>query len=378
MRVLHVTSGNLYGGIETLLVTLARFRHLCPEMEPEFAVCFDGRVARELREQGVAVHHLGPVRARNPISVLAARRRLGALLSERSADVVICHGAWPHAIFGPAARATGFPLVLWRHGPLDRRHWLERWAARTRPDLIVANSHFVAGPVREAFPDIPVEVVYCPVAPPEHQCTPEERAATRAELGVAGDAVVIVQVSRMEALKGHRVHLEALARLRGDRRWVCWQIGGAQRPEERQYLDALIASSHRLGIASRVRFLGHRSDVSRLLQAADVYCQPNTQPDAFGISFVEALYSGLPVVTTPIGGACEIVDDGTGLLVGGDPESVSPALEAMIDDNRLRSTLGANGPRRAADLCDPRQQLAKIYMTAASLVPAETLSSQSA
>ncbi len=38
MRVLHVYSGNLYGGVETLLVTLARHRDLCPEMEPHFAI----------------------------------------------------------------------------------------------------------------------------------------------------------------------------------------------------------------------------------------------------------------------------------------------------------------------------------------------------
>src|ERR1700741_4890740 len=43
LRVLHVTSGNLFGGIETVLVTLARLRHLCPSMIPSFAVCFPGR-----------------------------------------------------------------------------------------------------------------------------------------------------------------------------------------------------------------------------------------------------------------------------------------------------------------------------------------------
>ena len=41
MRVLHINAGNLYGGVETLLVTLARFRVLCPGMDPSFALCFD-------------------------------------------------------------------------------------------------------------------------------------------------------------------------------------------------------------------------------------------------------------------------------------------------------------------------------------------------
>ena len=48
MRVLHVSSGNLYGGVETALVALARFRNLCPAMQPEFALCFEGRLSKEL------------------------------------------------------------------------------------------------------------------------------------------------------------------------------------------------------------------------------------------------------------------------------------------------------------------------------------------
>ncbi len=43
MRVLHVSAGNLYGGLETVLVTLARCRALSPELECEFALCFAGR-----------------------------------------------------------------------------------------------------------------------------------------------------------------------------------------------------------------------------------------------------------------------------------------------------------------------------------------------
>ena len=48
--------------------------------------------------------------------------------------------------------------------------------------------------------------------------------------------------------------------------------------------------------------------MTRLLAAADVFCQPNSGPEPFGIVFVEALYAGLPVIATAIGGAQEIVD----------------------------------------------------------------------
>jgi hypothetical protein len=61
LRVLHVSSGNLYGGVEVILATLARLRHLCPEMEPHFGVCYEGRLSQELTAAGAPVHMLGRV-----------------------------------------------------------------------------------------------------------------------------------------------------------------------------------------------------------------------------------------------------------------------------------------------------------------------------
>src|SRR5262245_26620326 len=62
LRVLHICSGKLYGGVETVLVTLARLRHCCPSMEPHFAVSFEGRLSQELADAGAAVHFLGQTR----------------------------------------------------------------------------------------------------------------------------------------------------------------------------------------------------------------------------------------------------------------------------------------------------------------------------
>src|SRR5207302_1246255 len=95
-----------------------------------------------------------------------------------------------------------------------------------------------------------------------------------------------------------------------------------------------------------------------LLAAADIHCQPNTGPEPFGITFIEALYAGLPVVTTGIGGALEIVDGSCGILVEpGDPAALAAALGRLIEDRDLRARLGAAGPARAAALCEPRAQL---------------------
>ena len=62
VKVLHIYAGNLFGGVETLLITLARQRELCPQMQPHFALCFEGKLATELDATGVPVHWLGNVR----------------------------------------------------------------------------------------------------------------------------------------------------------------------------------------------------------------------------------------------------------------------------------------------------------------------------
>src|SRR5712692_9211545 len=80
MRVLHVYSGNLFGGIEAILIALASSRSLCPGVEHEFAVCFQGKLARELTRFGARLHHLGPVRMSRPATVRSARAALAALV----------------------------------------------------------------------------------------------------------------------------------------------------------------------------------------------------------------------------------------------------------------------------------------------------------
>jgi glycosyltransferase involved in cell wall biosynthesis len=362
MRVLHIHSGNLYGGVESMLLTQARQRDLCPSMATSFALCFKGRFSEELERANSPLHWLGEARIRQPLSVRRARRNLRELLQRESFDVAVIHSSWSQAIFGAVVRAAAVPLAFYLHGAANGRHWLERWAKRTPPDMALCNSRFTALTLPEMYAGLASEVVYCPVAAPEQDYSAAERAQTRAELQTPADATVIIQVSRMEALKGHFQHLEALSLLRDSPDWVCWQVGGAQRPDEIRYLAELKKAATRLGIAERIRFLNQRTDVARLLAAADIFCQPNTAPDAFGIAFIEALYAQLPVVTTAIGGALEIIDDSCGLLVPpGDAIALSASLRRLIQDRTLRAQLGMAGPARARQLCDPGARMTQLY-----------------
>lgn len=367
MRVLHVYSGNLYGGVEAMLSTLARRRAASREMETEFALCFEGRLARELREAGATVYDLGAARFSRPWTVMRARLRLSRLLREEPFDVVVCHSPWSLSLFGIAVRRNRLPMGFWLHDAVSGQDRFEQLAQRTPPDLALCTSRYAAATLPNIFPGMAGEVLYCPVeAPPPGLRA--ERAAVRAELRTPEDAVAVVQVSRMEAWKGHRLHLEALGRLREVPGWVCWLVGGAQRPHEEAHLAEMRALAGTLGIASRVRFVGERADVRRILAAADVACQPNLGPEPFGITFVEALFAGLPVVATRLGGAPEVVDDSCGILVPPeDPDALADALRRLVGDAELRRRLGAAGPRRARELCDVSGRVKQLHRLLAGI-----------
>lgn len=355
-RVLHVTAGNLFGGIERMLLTIISVQQR--DCAHDVALSFDGRLARELRAAGSLPHALGEVRFRRPDTVWRARRTLHRLLVAGQHDAVICHAPWSCALAGPVARRAGRPLLMWAHDAPQPDGWPERRIARVRPDRIICNSRHTADAIARWMPGVPRDVVHPPVlsAP---AVSAAGRRDLRAGLGASEGTVVILLASRLEEWKGHRVLLQAVRRLHGD--VAVWIAGGPQRPAESEYFNALSRLATDGSAAARVRFLGERDDVPRLMAAADIYCQPNTAPEPFGIAFVEALAAGVPVVTTAMGGALEIVDERCGILVGeASPVLVAGALQRLIDAPALRASLSAAGPCQARRVSDPQARLLEI------------------
>lgn len=357
MRLLHIYGGQLYGGVERLLVTLWEQAAEAPAIEQRFALCHAGRLARELEARGAEIHWLGEVRASRPWQVLRARRRLRHWLAASGVEAAICHSWWPYAVFAPAVRAAGLPVGLWVHETATGKGWLERWAARPpRPELLLTWGTGMAAALERLFPGQAVAVIHPPVAPPARLDT-AQRLERRRQWG-AGDAdVVLLQASRLEPWKGHGLLLDALARLRALPGWQLWIAGGVQRPHEAEYLHALQAQAQRLGLAERVHWLGERQDMKELLQAADIFCQPNTAPEPFGLVFVEALAAGTPVVATAHGGALEIVTPACGLLTPPAAPALAAALETLITDAGQRQAMAEAAPERARALSAPARQM---------------------
>ena len=348
-KVLHVYSGNLFGGVERMLISLTT---LAPEDQAHFALCFEGRLSHALQAIGAPLTLLGPVRLRNPASALRARKALARLLGAGDFDAVVCHSIWTYCIFASVVARAGRAPILFLHDIPDPQNLFYRWAWLRPPALCIANSRATAAPLEQMRARVPVRIVHPlvnPAPPPDMDAVRQ----LREHWGARPDDVVILQASRFDSWKGHRNLLQALALMREVAGWCCWIAGAPQRPEEEIYKRELEQLADSLKIADRVRFIGHRDDMETTLAACDVYCQPNETPEPFGMVFVEAMYAGKPVVGRALGGALEIVTPECGTLCPPGAEALAAALRRFLEASELRQRMSEGGPARALELSGP-------------------------
>jgi len=362
-NVLHVYSGNRFGGIEVLLLELQRRRSDAPELESSFVLFFEGRLSRKLRESGAPLSVLPEVRFSRPWTVWRARAALRSHLGQHSIDAVICHEFWAYALAAPIVRAAHLPLLSWHHSP-SSGYRLERAVRRVPPAMAITCSRFVADNLNGLVPAERIRVCYAPVEPPAPQ-SPSARAAVRRSLGIGDEETVILHVGRLSDYKGQAELLQAAERL-GDLPFRVWFVGASQTGGEAEFLERLESFVREHHMEQKVRFLGHSDNVYEHYSAADIYCQPNRQPEPYGFTFIEALYAGLPVIASDSGGSAEILtDERTGerygvLVPAGDPGAVADALRALIEDPSSRARFREKARQRAEALGDPRRALARL------------------
>jgi glycosyltransferase involved in cell wall biosynthesis len=358
LRVLFLHTGNIFGGVESILHSVVMHSPLAPNLEAHFALCHEGAFSQELRRCGAPVHMLPVTRFSRPWTLLQTRRATARLLRELRPDVCVTISTWTQVVFGPPCRSAGIPQVLWMQSRIEGPRWIKVLANRIPPAALLCLSRDTEKYRQGIYPDTAAEVVYPPLPYRSLHATVAPREEMRRQLDIRPDQTVIMQVSRLESWKGHRILFEALAKLRDRPDWICLQVGDLNRPEEQEYINELRALAARLGVTDRIRFLGRRDDVPSLLGAADIYCQANLDAEGFGISFIEACLAGLPLVTTAIGSAPEIVCADDGLLVPvGDASALATALGSLIASREKREAMGKAGLAKAWRICDPARQM---------------------
>ena len=269
--------------------------------------CLDdiGRLGEQLRDDGFSVYHL---KRRSGLNIRSSNR-LASLLRRERVDVIHAHQFGPF-FYGATARllANRPGLVMTEHGrsfpdPPRRTHFLFNRTVLRRGDRIIAVGEDVRRALieNEGFPPGRVEVVYNGVDTSSFEESARHRESVRREIGVGAEDFVLMQVARLDPIKDHATAVRAVGRVaerRGDVRLVIVGDGAEAGP-----IDELIRG---LGLEDRVLRLGTRTDVPRLLGAADAVLL-TSRSEGIPLTLIEGMAAGLPVVATRVGGVPEVV-----------------------------------------------------------------------
>lgn len=167
----------------------------------------------------------------------------------------------------------------------------------------------------------------------------------RRELGIPAGACVLGLFGRVVEWKGHAFFLKALSSACEQDASLYGLIVGDTSPPGGPLLQGLRSLSQELGLRDRVLFTGYRTDVARLMTAADVIVVPSVEPDPFPGVILETMASSRPVIATRIGGIPEAIQDGeNGLLIAvGDVGEFFKAILRLSREPQFAKALGRKG-----------------------------------
>jgi glycosyltransferase involved in cell wall biosynthesis len=291
------------------------------------------------REAGIPVfvlrHLTAPIR---PWSDVRALGEVRAALGEVRPDLVAAHSSKAGILGRLAGRSLRIPVVFTVHGwaftpgvPGTRAAVYRRLERIVGPlaSRLITVSEFDRGLALEARIARPDRIVTV------HNGMPDVAQDLRADPSRTPPRIVMV--ARFEPQKDHATLIRALGGLTAQP-WELDLIG------EGPGMSAMRALAANLGIADRIRFLGQRLDVQRLLADAQVAALI-TNWEGLPLSILEAMRAGLPVVASDVGGIAETIREGeTGHLVGrGAVDQVRERIGRLLAEPGLRARLGAAG-----------------------------------
>ena len=295
---------------------------------------------------GLILHLLSAVPA-----IRAYRSQLCASLAKIQPEVIHTNGFKMH-VLGAMSRTQGSKLVWHIHDYVSSRPLMARLLRHyvSRTNVIVANSTSVAEDVRLSLGAkrnvIPIlNVVDLQEFAPEGNILDLDKLSGNVSAPVG--TVRVGLLATMAWWKGHRLFLDALAKLPADLNVRGYIIGGPlyQTGSQQETVETLRTYAERIGIADRVGFTGFVAQPAAAMRALDVVVHASTEPEPFGRVIVEAMACGKPVISSGVGGAGEILMMGDFALAFklNNADSLASAITRLAKDAELRTLLGRNG-----------------------------------
>lgn len=342
LRVSFLHTSAVTGGAESLMLSLIR-RLDRDRFAPELC-CLKalGPVGEVLAGEVPAFERL--LAHKYDLRVLP---RLTRLMRRRRVDAVICVGAGDKMFWGRlAARLARVPVVIcWIHstGWPDRIGWANRCLGPWTDVYVgVAQAHGRFLIDVERFPAAKVRVIANGVDTDRFHPRPKD-AQIRARLGLPPGPLAGT-VTRLAPEKNLELLLDVAARTRravGDAQFLVVGDGPLR--------ETLRKRARQLGVGDCVHFLGWRSDVAELLAALDVFLL-TSHVEANPVSILEALASGVPVVSTHVGSVPETVTADSGFLVApGDAAGMAERLAYLFQNLGRAKAMGAAGRKAVVE-----------------------------
>lgn len=352
-KILYVIGSLDIGGAEVQLTHLVSRLDLCRFEPTVCCLTHEGMLSKDLRLRGVRIHSLGlhrcGVYARDILRVLRAFTGLTQLLKTERPVIIHAYMFHAHILAAFAARAARAPCLI--NGLHNTGKFLPGFAARILEgaanrltDITLACSNVVAESARRRMhiPPERLRIIHNGVEIPPILDS-SERKVGREALGLKTAEPTLICVANFHAYKGHSHLLRALHSVREAEPRVQLLLLG-----DGPLAKALEVLASKYSLTDCIHFLGHRRDVTRMLQLADIFVLASER-EAFPVCILESMAAGRPVVATEVGGIPEAVVHGeTGLLVPpGDSGALAEAILTLLRDPARAQAMGWAGRDRA-------------------------------
>lgn len=304
---------------------------------------------------------------RHKYDVLAFRR-LARIIKEESIDLIDTYAHANTVIFSYMAKVSGLVkgFVVGFHamgGPTGQKlipAYVKPFLDGADVFVACANRHKQYLAEIEGLPAARIEVIHNGVDTTKfHPAEPGNGKQLREQLGINRAETVLTSVASLKPVKCVDVLLKASADpVRGRKDTRILIVGDGP---ERNNLEALAAD---LGMRERVIFTGIREDVDEILRISDILVLAS-RTETFPTVVLEAMASGLPVITTDVGSVREMVEENNSAVVVpyGDPYALSTAIKNLLEDKEKATRYGERGRSivtekfRVETMCEKREQL---------------------
>ena len=332
MKILHVITGLASGGAQEVLLRLVTVDQAKGNHHHIVSLMNRGVYAARLEQAGAMVSTLDMPRGRVTFDGLF---RLFRLIKAVHPDVVQTWMYHSDLVGGLVARLAGVKAIIWgiRHSDLHRDRnaratllvvWLCARLSTWVPARIISCSvsaaevHKKAGYQSNKFVIIPNGYAM-------DQFKPDigARLALRAELGISADAFIVGMVARFDPQKDHQNLFFALQLVKeSSGQFTCLLVGAEMDSGNAQLVTSLNAAR----IATHVKLLGRRDDVSAVMNALDLHVLSSVG-EAFPNVLAEAMACGTPCVTTNAGDSALIVGDFGWVVSTGNPMALASGIK---------------------------------------------------